>query len=1207
MKTSIINILRVCILSAVMSSAIAETGAKKTPEEIKRDLLKQSLEAKALYSRVGKYRIGHMVLGAKVSSKQKEDYLKLIAHEKKSLAYFRQYLNKDTTIDRSDQARRLIGIADMYRAIENFPQALAYYQQALDFGGSNKQSKILNAMGLVHEQANELPLALQYYQQALSIHRKCCDTYARLPIINSLNKVANIYCKLNNYPKGIEHYQEVVRIQRLTKHAEGEKKSLEMIAEIYATKLNNYPKAIEYYQQSLSIQRNVSPQNPYRISLTLKKISDLYAQLGQKGKSTEYLKLANEANEQHLEQYAKEVAKLNANPSRASIERARKKEAATKLLAETAADSDRVMQRHSMRRLSSEATKAKLARDYELAIEKNQQALKIADNLKEDLAYYFLEQLIYLNYQLNRETKAKQYYKQLQKRSNDTDTYAEVIDSLTNPKGDNFAGTYVPVVKDMKKKLEYLRKERQPMMVANGILGKGRDLFNRGRYFEAIRYFEKSLKAFRLIEDGVYGSDGESRSLNALGNVYLRLGMFDKAHTYFQKVLFIWQKYDYPVGVADSLNHLGNVSFAQKKFSEAQQYYQQSLTISQEALHLTGGSHSLNNLGLIFMRKRQYTNAQQHFQKALEMERLIGDSVNKVKVLNNLGKVNLKLGHDQNANRFFLTALSLGEKMNTPESVWQSWAGLAESFSRAGQSETTVLAGKQAVNVLQTIRANNINLDQHLQKSYLADKEHVYRNLASALIEQGRLAEAEQVMAMLKEDEYFDFIQRDGKEDGRTTKASFTVAEKKIIDELKQYNLRLSKLSTQYEALIKQSKTDRSKTKPLAEMEAKLARSNADYLALLSRLKARTNNSGKAEKIAINVARAQNQQRLLKNINAVLITTVITEDKLHLILTTPKGQVARQSVIEEKQLNVLVQKFRGALKHSGSDPKPLAQALYTHLLKPLEKDIKLAGVQTLMWSLDGTLRYIPLAALHDGNQYLVERFNLSLYTAAAHNDFSANNNKAWRVAGFGVSKKHPGFVALPAVPQELESIIRKNKGDRDGVVPGKIYLDQLFNRNSLKGALANKYPVLHIASHFKLKPGDSIASKLLLGNGNTISLDEFRRQKDYNLYGVDLLTLSACETAVAGNGEGSEVESFAVMAQMKGTKSVLASLWKIEDESTGKLMKQLYKLRGEDSRLSKSEALRLAQLMLLRGEIKTDHDFSHPRFWAPFVLMGNWL
>jgi CHAT domain-containing protein len=177
----------------------------------------------------------------------------------------------------------------------------------------------------------------------------------------------------------------------------------------------------------------------------------------------------------------------------------------------------------------------------------------------------------------------------------------------------------------------------------------------------------------------------------------------------------------------------------------------------------------------------------------------------------------------------------------------------------------------------------------------------------------------------------------------------------------------------------------------------------------------------------------------------------------------------------------------------------------------------------------------------------------------------------------------------------------------------------------MKEGLRKRYPLVHIASHFKFTPGDDTKSYLVLGDGSHLPLSEVRLQN--NLFGgVELLTLSACNTGV---GDGREVEGFGVLAQRQGAKGVIATLWPVADESTGIFMQNFYQLR-EQEKLTKAEALQKAQLIFIRGQasqtlpirrgMETELQgsenspsapqsapYSHPYFWAPFILMGNWL
>lgn len=195
-----------------------------------------------------------------------------------------------------------------------------------------------------------------------------------------------------------------------------------------------------------------------------------------------------------------------------------------------------------------------------------------------------------------------------------------------------------------------------------------------------------------------------------------------------------------------------------------------------------------------------------------------------------------------------------------------------------------------------------------------------------------------------------------------------------------------------------------------------------------------------------------------------------------------------------------------------------------------------------------------------------------------------------------------------------------------------IQLDDAFTVDSMKDGLRKHFPLVHIASHFQFRPGDDTQSFLLLGDGTHLPLSDIKRQN--NLFGgVDLLTLSACNTGI---GDGKEVEGFAIIAQRQGAKAVVATLWPVADDSTGLFMRNFYRLR-EQEKLNKAEALRRAQVMFIEGEgsetpknpqkdgaeqVKSqageevkggeaasrapEAPYAHPYYWAPFIMIGNW-
>ena len=237
----------------------------------------------------------------------------------------------------------------------------------------------------------------------------------------------------------------------------------------------------------------------------------------------------------------------------------------------------------------------------------------------------------------------------------------------------------------------------------------------------------------------------------------------------------------------------------------------------------------------------------------------------------------------------------------------------------------------------------------------------------------------------------------------------------------------------------------------------------------------------------------------------------------------------------------------------------------------------------------------------------------------------------------GISRKYQdGLNPLPSVVTELDDIVRDPQvPGANGVLPGTILLNGQFTERAMESQLEEQKAIVHIASHFVFKPGDDSASYLLLagkesaGDGYHLTVAEFRDNPNLSLSDTALLTLSACETGVGGNaGNGREVDGLAMTAQLKGARAVLSSLWGVNDNSTGELMADFYKRWADGGgKVMKVEALREAQLDLLNGKVtpETEIDgrgvstvenerdkeavptgYTHPYYWAPFVLTGNW-
>jgi CHAT domain-containing protein len=549
-----------------------------------------------------------------------------------------------------------------------------------------------------------------------------------------------------------------------------------------------------------------------------------------------------------------------------------------------------------------------------------------------------------------------------------------------------------------------------------------------------------------------------------------------------------------------------------------------------------------------------------------------------------------------------------------------------------------VFYGKQAVNLLQHVRGQIQGLDPALQKSFLASKTEYYHDLAALLIQQGRLPEAQQVLDLLKQQEYSDYVRGDPTK--TLSPLTLTLAEKQAQEDYQRSTAQIMELGEQWSALKKIATRTPEQEQQYQQLTGQLNAASKglnDYYARLYTLFA--NNSDANKQVADvkgNVSLLK--QTIAKMQHTVALYTLVGSERYSVIVITGSTAVAREYAITEKDLNQKVAAFQQALRDPHSDARPAAEELYKILIGPVKADLDQVQAQTLVWSLDGVLRYVPMAALYDGKQYVVEKYSIVTITpvSIAHltekPDFS--NLSA---AAMGISRKYEDALpALPAVAAELDEVVNdaQAKGAQ-GVLPGTILLNDAFTEKAMENLLSGPHTVVHIASHFVFQPGDDSQSYLLLAGrdqdaaGYHMTVAEFRDDQQLSLDETDLLTLSACETGMSGSASnGREVDGLGTTAQLKGAKAVISSLWEVNDASTGALMADFYKRWAEsEGKVAKAEALREAQLDLLQGKVTPQSSvsgrgfgvtanesggqgapvgYSHPYYWAPFVLMGNW-
>jgi CHAT domain-containing protein len=389
---------------------------------------------------------------------------------------------------------------------------------------------------------------------------------------------------------------------------------------------------------------------------------------------------------------------------------------------------------------------------------------------------------------------------------------------------------------------------------------------------------------------------------------------------------------------------------------------------------------------------------------------------------------------------------------------------------------------------------------------------------------------------------------------------------------------------------------------------------------------------GEAAAQAAKLLQSKQETLLAMGGGTVLVHAVSAEETLYLMLVTPNALVARSAQIRREDLERLAQEFRGILTSPHKDPRQAGKLLWDAVMAPLTDQLEGAGAKTLMFSLDGALRYVPMAALWDGERYLAERWPSALFTLSTVDKLRDGPPEGPAEArALGVTQGFPEFPPLSGVAEEIASILGK-EGEAGAVLAGEARLDADFTRRALMRSLASPAPVVHVASHFKLDPASHDNTVLLLGDGNTLSLRAISEDPTLDFKGLDLLTLSACDTGSgARRSSGKEVESFGEVVQDRGAAAVLASLWQVHDLSTAELMREFYRLRYLEG-LDKARALQGAQLKVMRdveaaaapgrGVLSAmggaaaaaaeaapawaGKGYSHPYYWSSFIVMGNW-
>jgi CHAT domain-containing protein len=335
---------------------------------------------------------------------------------------------------------------------------------------------------------------------------------------------------------------------------------------------------------------------------------------------------------------------------------------------------------------------------------------------------------------------------------------------------------------------------------------------------------------------------------------------------------------------------------------------------------------------------------------------------------------------------------------------------------------------------------------------------------------------------------------------------------------------------------------------------------------------------------------------------AAVIYPIVLPDRVAVIAALPQQPLryySQTAKVPAETLVANVTKLRSKVEEADFTPQQekafnrQSKQIYDQIIAPMATDLQRTKPQTLVFVLDGALRNMPMSALYDGKQYLIEKYKLALTPGLRllPPKGSAEKGKLQVFAG-GITEARQGFVSLPGVQPEIESI---NK-----LIPNKSLVNADFNDSLISNNLVNNNSqIVHLATHGQFS--SNAEETFLLTWDNRIDLDKLnsliKNRSSQSDNAINLLVLSACQTAV---GDDRAALGLAGVAVRAGARSTIASLWSVSDEATQILMSNLYQ-KLVATNLGKAESLQTAQQSLLRTT-----KYRAPFYWAPFILVGNW-
>ncbi len=682
-----------------------------------------------------------------------------------------------------------------------------------------------------------------------------------------------------------------------------------------------------------------------------------------------------------------------------------------------------------------------------------------------------------------------------------------------------------------------------------------------GQLDESLEELEKAFSAAK--ESG--HEDQVAAVLGYLGNIYLSLGQAGMAGQYLNEGLVKARDLENSTLEASILNNLGNLFVSQRQYADALDAQMESVKLAKERGNYSLAATGLTNGAMTAIRVGDYVKAPLLLGSALDSIRKIEDSYYKAYGLINIGLAYRDLvrhfpGNEEVyfnlAFEILNEALIISEKIGDLRTQSYALGYLAKVYEDEGQFQDALQLTRRAVFAAQKVNASESLYRWHWQTG------QILKSLAKIDEAIEAYRQALYTLQTIREEMATCYANPES-----TFRSTATAMCSELVD------LLLQKASVL---------TESDECEPLL-LEAR------ETLELLKVFELRDYFKDDC----VDAARFVETRLETISVKTLVIYPIVLPDRMEVLVSLPEGlrrhsvRVGADAVTQE--VRALRKKVE---KRTTREFLPHAQRLYDWLIRPIESELAPLSIDTMIFVPDGSLRTIPMAVLHDGEHFLVEKYAIGITPGLNLVDPHPIQMEETQILTLGLTESVQGFPSLPYVSQELNSI--------HSLYESHGFLDNDFILANMEHELKhNPYNIVHIASHGQF--GTDVKDTFVLAFDGRLTMErlgEYVGLFQFRDDPLELLTLSACETAA---GDERAALGLAGVAIRTGARSALATLWHVNDPASSRLVTEFYRQLREPS-ISRVIALQAAQLELIN-----DPRYDHPGYWSPFLLINNWL